>query len=163
MRPPPPPIRHKRKQHTEKSKWKGVGGKGDHERERAATTLAFLPSTSYHPDRKLPPFLALHADWRRPPVDAPRRIWRVTGIKGGHNITATGMKASLGRRGTWGKPTDRCSRYFDPRQTGVRRRCSPPAAHALRKRSGLGSGWKMGGSAPPAWSIRQEGSIRRPA
>lgn len=70
-------------------------------------------------------------------VDAPRaRISRDV-IRGGHVITAKGWERRWDAVVCDENLPNRCSRHFDPRQTGVRRRRSPSAAHAPRKRSGL--------------------------
>lgn len=69
-------------------------------------------------------------------VDAPRRISRDV-IRGGHGITAKGWERRWDVVVCDENLPNRCSRHFDPRQTGVRRRRSPSAAHAPRKRSGL--------------------------
>lgn len=55
-------------------------------------------------------------------------------------IPRKGESAALGRPGRYARKSNRCSRHFDPRQTGVRRRRSPSAAHAPRKRSGTRHG-----------------------
>jgi len=97
--------------------------------------------------------------WRRP-WSMHRDESRVTWIRGGHGITAKGCERRWDAVVCDENQPNRCSRHFDPRQTGVRRRRSASVAHAPRKRSGLGTG--QGRKCTPAWSIRQEGSILEP-
>lgn len=107
------------------------------DRGRSAATPAFLPSTSY-PRRDYHPLWHCTDD-----VDLSRGI--ATNLaRRGQSVWAQyyreRVRALLGRPGRYARKTNRCSRHFDPRQTGVRRRRSPSAAHAPRERSGTRHG-----------------------
>lgn len=108
------------------------------DRGRSAATPAFL-LTAIYPSRDYHPLWHCTDD-----VDLSRDI-ATSLARQGRAIIDTVLprkdeRALLGHPGRYARKTNRCSRHFDPRQTGVRRRRSPSVAHASRERSGTRHG-----------------------